>query len=316
MPKLTKRGNVWWYSFTVDGYRFRRSAKTTDRRLAEDIASKDEWRQRHAAVHGAESVLTFGEAVALYHGHGRDDRFLLALLDKWEKVKVKDLTPEAIRRAAPEIYPGRAPATWNRQVITPARAVINYAAECGFCHHIRVRRFPEAKKERTPGDRVWLEKFMNACHKPNLAALARFMFETGARIGEATKLRWENVNLQEGKASFGMTKNGEPHTVWLSPAMVADLANLETEFKVFGFSTRHSVYRAWNKAVNEAKIEKLSPHEAGRHGFGTEMIVRHGVDIPTVAKMGNWKSHRLLSETYAHPERERETIMKVFGGKK
>lgn len=315
MPKLTKRGNVWWYSFSVDGQRFRRSAKTSDRRLAEDIASKDEWRHRHAAVHGAESVLTFGEAVALYHGNGKDNRFLLPLLDRWEKVRVKDITPQIIRQAARDMYPGRSTATWNRQVITPARAIINYAAESGLCPHIRVKRFPEEKKAVRPGSREWLAAFQKAAHSPNLAALARFMFETGARIGEATRLRWEDVNLQEGIAAFGKTKNGDPHVAYLSPAMVAELANLGTEFKVFGYSSRHSVYNGWHSAIDRAGIERLGPHQAGRHGFGTEMIVRNGIDVATTGKLGNWKSLRLLMETYAHPERERETILKVFGPK-
>jgi len=316
MPQLVKRGNVWWYSFTVDGRRIRRSAKTPDRRLAEDIASKDEWRHRHAAVHGAGAVLTFGEAMALYVNHAKDTKFLLPLLDRWENVKVRDLTPDIIRRAAQELYPRNKPASWNRQVITPTRAIINHAAESGHCPPIRIKRFPEAVSKKKAGDGKWLEKFRNACREPSLAALARFMFETGARLGEAVALLWDDVSLQEGTAAFGKTKNGEPHTVYLSPGMVAELANLPKGHKVFGYSHNRTVARQWDKTVERAGIEKLTRHEAGRHGFATELIVRNGIDIPTVAKMGNWKSHRLLSETYAHPERERETVMKVFGNKR
>lgn len=316
MPNLKKRGEIWWYTFTVDGRRFRRSSKTADRRLAEDIASKDEWRHRHAAVHGPGAVITFGEAMALYINHARDNRFLLPLLDQWENAKVADLTPDVIRSAARKIYPKASGATWNRQVITPARAVINYAADSGYCSHIRVKRFPEATSTRKAADTVWLTRFREACQRPNMAALARFMFETGARIGEACRLRWEDMNLQEGTATFTKTKNGEEHTAYLSPGMVAELANLERTPKVFGYASRHTVTKQWAKTIERAGIEKRGRHEAGRHSFATEMIVRNGVDIPTVAKLGNWKSHRLLSENYAHPERERETVMKVFGGKK
>lgn len=316
MANVYPRKGIWWYSFTIDGKRIRRSSKATDKRLADDIASKDEWRHRHAAVHGAGAVLTFGEAMALYINHAKDNRFLLPLLDRWENVKVMDITPDAIRSAAKAIYPKGSAATRNRQVITPARAVINYAAESGYGHHIRVKRFPEAKHEAKAGDSKWVEKFRNASGSPAMAALARFMFETGARIGEAVALRWEQVNLQEATAKFGKTKNGEPHTVYLSPGMVAELANLTRAPKVFGYSSRHTVTKQWNGTIKRAGIEKLTRHEAGRHSFATELIVRHGIDIPTVAKMGNWKSHRLLSENYAHPERERETVLKVFGGKK
>lgn len=316
MPNLIKRGAIWWYTFTVDGNRIRRSSKTPDRRLAEDIAAKDEWRHRHASVHGPGAVLTFGEAMTLYLTHAKDNRFLLPLLDRWEGVKVKDITPDTIRRAAVELYPGKSGATWNRQVVTPARAIINYAAECGYCPHIRVRRFPEAVSKRKAGDGQWLQKFRRACLQPNLAALARFMFETGARIGEATALEWPDVDLQGACAVFGKTKNGDPHTVYLTPGMVAELANLQKERKVFGYASRHTVFKQWHKTIERAGIEKLTPHEAGRHGFATELVVRNGVDIPTAAKLGNWRSHRLLSENYAHPERERETVLKVFGNKR
>jgi integrase len=315
MPDLYQRGNIWWYDFTVKGKRIRRSSGTSDKELAEDIAAKEHWRHRYAAVHGPESVLTFGEAMALYIDHAKDDRFLLPLLNRWDKVKVREITPDIIRQAAKALYPKKSPATWNRQVITPARAIINYAADCGYCPHIRVKRFPEAVRKRKAGNAVWLEKFRKACHAPNLAALARFMFETGARIGEAVALEWESVNLREASATFGKTKNGESHTVYLSPGMVAELANLDKGRKVFGYASRHTVNPQWKKTIEKAGIEKLTPHEAGRHGFATELIVRNGVDISTTAKMGNWKSHRLLSETYAHPERERETVLRIFGKK-
>ncbi len=317
--QIYRRGNNWWYAFTVDGRRIRRSAKTPDRRLAEDIAAKDEWRHRHAAVHGKASVLTFGEALRIYLQSARDNRFLRPLLDRWEHVRVADITPEAIRHAARAIYPNCSPATWNRQVITPARAVINAAAEAGHCAPIRVRRFPEKKTERRAGYRDWINRFsVNA--PAELAALARFMFETGTRIGDAVSLTWNDVDLGGATATFATTKNGESHCAHLSPGMVADIANLPRNGrhirKVFGYASRHTVYRQWRATIERAGIEPLTPHEAGRHGFATELIIRNGVDIPTAAKMGNWRTHRLLSETYVHPEREREIVAKVFGNKR
>lgn len=317
MPSLKRRGQFWWYTFTIDGRRIRRSAKTADRRQAEDIAARDEWRHRQAAVFGTASVLTFGEAMAEYLTVTRDDRFLLPLLDRWEHVRIGDITPDEIRRAAIDLYPRASGATRNRQAITPARAIINHAAQNGHCAHIRVRRFPEARKLRKPANRAWHRAFANACTNPGLAALARFMFETGSRLGNAIALTWDDLDLPGATATFGQTKNGEPHTVNLSPGMVADLANLpRSSRKVFGFHSRTTVRKHWRSTIERAGIEYLTPHEAGRHAFATEMIVRHGVDIPTTAKIGNWKSHRLLSETYAHPEREKQTVQRVFGNRK
>jgi len=310
-----KRGEIWWYDFSIDGRRIRRSAKTTDRRLAEDKASKDEWQHRSAAVHGTKAVLTFPQAVALYLKDGRDKRYLSPLLARWRNTKVKDITPPEIRQAAIDIYPDAAAATRNRQGIVPARAVINHAAESGLCPHIQVKKFPEVKSTRKrAGSKPWIDLFCANAKTPQIAALARFMFETGARITDAVNLTWNNVDLHERTAYFPKTKNGHEHTAMLPPQTFIAISNLPRDgAKVFGFASRHSVTRKWRQTIEAAGITPLSRHEAGRHGFGTEMIVRNGVDISTTAKLGNWKSHRLLSETYAHPENERATIDKVFG---
>lgn len=314
MPKLYERYGVWHYSFTVAGKRFRYSSQTSDKELAKDIASKAEWRQRHAAVHGAESVLTFADALAMYMDQARDHRYLLPLLNRWEKIKIKDITADEIRRAAVEIYPKAKSSTRNRQVITPARAVINHAADSGYCAHIRVKRFKETKVLRPAGNKEWLKTFIANAETPGLAAMAQFMFETATRIGDSIALEWENVYLSDAVAIIRNPKNGEDHEAFLSPGMVAVLANMDkTERRVFGYNTRSVAHKAWNRTYKAAGLPKLTPHECGRHGFATEMIVRNGVDLPTTAKRGNWKSHRLMSETYAHPENERNVINNVFG---
>jgi len=313
MPfKLYRRGSTYWYSGTVDGRRVRESTRTSDRELATDIASKREWELRRAAVYGPDAVLTFGAAVSMYIEAGKSNRFLLPLFDWWEHVLVKNITAGEIKRAAKVIYPTAGPATWNRQVITPAQAVINHAAEAGLCQHVRVARFKAPKVIRRAVDRNWLDKFI-ANAPPHLAALMVFMQQTGARVSQATALEWSAVSLQDAIATFGVDKNGDPHVVHLTDEMVSMLANLPKGRKVFGYASRHSVYEPIKRACKRASIEYRGTHEPGRHTFATEMIIRNQVDVATTARLGNWRSHRLLTETYAHPENEKETIERVFG---
>ncbi|MGI9462477.1 MAG: tyrosine-type recombinase/integrase, partial [Aestuariivirgaceae bacterium] len=85
---------------------------------------------------------------------------------------------------------------------------------------------------------------------------------------------------------------------------------------VFGYETRHSIYKPWRVACKAAEIQYTPPHQAGRHSFATEMIIRNKVDIATVARLGNWKSHRVLSENYAHPENEGDMVDEVFSTQK
>lgn len=319
--RLFKRGGVYWYDFTVSGTRERRSTGTPNKTLAEDIAAKREWECRRAAVHGSEIIMTFGQAVDLYtRDNSKDSRFILPIYDKWKNMKLKDITPEDIRKLAVELYPKCKPATQNRQVITPTQAIINFAADQGFASPIRVRRFKTQKVHREAGSFEWVMAFLKAAtseREKDLAAMALFMFTTGTRVGNAVTLKWEDVDLQKGEAFLPQTKNGESHTAVLPPITIAALANLSKDrAKVFGYSSRWVVYKPWKAICEAAGIKYLTPHEAGRHGFATEMIVRNGQDIATTMDLGNWKSSKLLLETYVHSEKRKEKANSVFDGKK
>lgn len=321
MPNLFKRtgSDNWHYDFTVDGKRYRPSSKTTDKRLAEDIAIKHEDRVRRAAVHGEESVLTFPEAVAEYLNDGKDGRFLAPLIKHFRKWKMKDITGPEIRKAAKIIYPDASAATWNRQVITPTRAVINHVAEAKRWPKISVKRFKEERKSRPAGDKVWLETFCKTAKKlemPETAAIARFMFETATRVSEACRMTWDDVSLQERVAYLEKTKT-VPRKVFLTRAMVVDLANIRSLYPVlvFGAANRSTVKKRFDKVITAAGMKRLTSHEIGRHGFATEMIVRNGVDVATTADHGGWKSRRLLMESYVEGDADREVIDRVFGKK-
>lgn len=320
MPNFYKRGDIWHYSFTIDGIRHRGSSKTSQKRDAEDIASKHETRVRRAAVHGEEAVLTFTDAVGMYLDAGKDGRFLAPLLKKFGKRLVSAISGPEIRKAALEIYPGAAPATLNRQVVTPMRAVINHAADAKKAQKLSIKRFKEETKVRRPaGSADWLKDFCKAAKKldmPETAAIARFMFETAARVSEACRLTWDDVNLQLGVAFLTKTKT-EPRKVFLTRAMVIDLANIRSAHPtlVFAAANRSTVKKRIDKVIDKAGLPRLTSHELGRHGFATEMIRRNGVDVATTGDHGGWKSRRLLIETYVEGDADREVIDRVFGKK-
>lgn len=320
MPNFNKRGDIWHYSFTVDGVRHRGSSKTPEKRLAEDIAAKHEARVRRAAVHGEEAVLTFTDAVGMYLDAGKDGRFLAPLLKKFGKRLVSAISGPEIRKAALEIYPGASHATLNRQVVTPIRAVINHAADAKKAQKLSIKRFKEETKERRPaGSADWLKAFCKEAKKmdmPETAAIARFMFETAARVSEACRVTWDDVNLQLGIAYLTKTKT-DPRKVFLTRNMVIEMANIRSVHptRVFAAANRSTVKKRIDKVIEKAGLPRLTSHELGRHGFATEMIRRNGVDVATTGDHGGWKSRRLLIETYVEGDADREVIDRVFGKK-
>src|SRR5262245_50944354 len=108
-----------------------------------------------------------------------------------------------------------------------------------------------------------------------LAALPWFMRETAARIGQTIEIRWDDVDLQSGEVLIPPAKGFSERIAYLTPAVVAMLASLPGKRKgrVFGYSSRSSIYRPWRKTCEKAGIPYLPTHQSGRHTFFTEVIV-------------------------------------------
>lgn len=320
MYLLRKRGRVWHVRFTIGRTRFERSTGQASKPRAVQVAQQIYEKQCRFVALGDNGAITFGEAVALYLSAGKPDRFLLPLMERLQHVAVADLSGEKLRRLAIELYPAAGPATRNRQVLTVAAAVINHAADQGFCAPVKVKRFAAPKPERRAGSWPWIlayQRQAEAMGKPALGALELLMFSTGARITQACRLTWADVDLAEAVAVLPPAKGHGRRPALLIPETVAAIANLATgpmpaHAKVFGFSSRHCIYKPRAAIIAAAGLEPLNPHEAGRHGFGTQMVVRAGMDPVTAARAGGWASARVLTDTYAHGQIDQAAIRAAF----
>lgn len=302
MPlKIYKRGEIWHYRGTVAGRVIRGSTKTADKAIAQRLAAEREAREWKGSLDGPESVLTFAQAAILYRKDGKPTRFLDRVEDYWKDTPVKDISSGAVQSAAIALFPKAKGATRNRQVIVPTQAVINYAAEKRLCRHLRIKRFPTEKRTREYATAAWVDRFM-AVSSPHLAALACFMFSTGARISEALALTWADIDLEARRARIMQTKIGVERRPHLPRKLVVALANIPGEKRsdesVFGYSSRHTAKWPWRAACKRAGIKPLGFH-ACRHGFATAML-HNGVDPVTVAKLGGWKDTSQLFRTYGH----------------
>ena len=134
--------------------------------------------------------------------------------------------------------------------------------------------------------------------------MALFMYLTGARIGEAVTLRWEDVNLQARTALIKESKVSKERVSHLPAPLVVALANLDhIEGRgVFGYVRPGDCKNVWKAAIDQAGIERLTPHSC-RHGFATGLL-RRGVDVVTVAWLGGWKSAAQVLKTYGHATKD------------
>jgi len=245
------------------------------------------------------------KAFISYLDEGGEERFVEKLNNHWGDKLVSDITADAIYRAAPKIYPKAKGATWNRQVIAPTVAAINHCAEKGWCSPVKAKRYKVNAKTKVPADLDWINAFASqACEDGlvHLAALAILMFGTGARVGEATALTWEDIDLDGSKATIHQTKIDDTRVAHLPQQVVTALrsipSNRHPNELAFGYAGRGSVTKVWNNVVARAGIEPLTPH-CCRHGFATTMM-RRGVDVKTIAKAGGWKDAATVLRTYTH----------------
>lgn len=304
--KIKCHANGTWYAAgTVGGKRIRKSLGTRDQAKAEEARAQLEARLWSASIYGVQQVALFEDAALSYLQDGHDTRFVAPLIKHFRGTPLRQITPKDVRDAARKLYPGCGPATLNRQGIAPARAIINHAAQEGLCDPIRVRQFPVDPPKRQAVGMDWMQAFMTCARErgqTRLALLAWFMFETGARVGEAVRLRDGDIDQINRRARLGRTKNGDHQTAAISAELRDALAKLAARNgKVFGYRSRHSVYGPWKTTCKMAEIHYVPPHQAGRHSLATHLNAE-GWSPNDIARAGRWKSVRLVQDTYIHAD--------------
>ena len=297
--KLYQRGKVWHYRGTVAGRRLRGSCQTTNKDIAARQIAEIETKHWKHRFDGPQAILTFSQAALMYRAAGKPTRFLARIEDYWRDALVKDINQGAIRKMAIDLYPKAVGATRNRQAIVPCQAIINHAADSELCPHIKIKRFKSEKKMKEPFTLEWVKAFRQHA-SPQLGALALFMFVTGARVSEALRVQWDDLDFKTKTVIIHKTKISEGRVAHLPDPLITALANIPKlqGRPVFLYRNRNDCYRAWDTAVKRAGIKRMTFH-SGRHGFATTAL-RSGIDPKTGAWLGGWKSIRHFMETYAH----------------
>lgn len=346
MPlKTYERNGWWWFKGRIDrlpGSKYHRQGTGLPVQApeAEAIALAAEFEAREIKRHyvGEEKTLTFSEAVMMYDARDMEANDLVKIVPHLGDRPVAEITPQEVRNLGAVLYPDGSTDSWQRHVVTPVRAVINNAHDLGKCPPIRVKAYSKADRlrqdrtrgkqsrvEKTPGSWEWLIAFRSKANRYQ-AAMALFMFETGARISQAASMTIDDLDLQNARVWMPEAKGMEAQWVTISMELVVELANLPARrprkgphgirqpkgYRVFGYAGKNGVYRAWKTACKKAGIEEIMPHAAGRHGFATEMLVRQKLDPASVAKGGRWSDLALMQKTYMHDEGSTEKIQEAL----
>lgn len=287
-----------------------RSTGTREKKVAAQLLSR--WKAEiERGAYAKPQDPTFASAALSYMQAGGERAFLAPLIEHLGTRLLHAIKQADIDAAAVELYPNATPATRNRQVYTPISAVLRHAGVA-----IGLRRPKGA--QGTPRT-AWLspeEAFALIAAaralEPRFGALCLFLLYTGCRLGEALRVRADNLELQRGFAYVGKTKNGEPRPVHLPPQVVAELANNlpksnEKISNLFQYSKSGHLYGLLSQAAMSAGVripDRVAFH-IFRHTYGAWMRRYGGLDTSGLVGTGAWKS-RAAASVYEHVDTSEE----------
>jgi integrase len=281
---------------TVRGRYINETTGAANRALAEAIRIKREEQLLQESVFGTRASRTFNEAAIGYIEAvaptgtqrdmvigriRRDGTIAPCLVSDFGDWLVDKIDQEVVDTVIRSRFAGRKPGTIVRDLITPLTAVLTWAAKRKWCDVPHFERPKYDDRRRRWVNREEAERLLGAA-SPHLRPLLLFLMFSGARIGEAVRLEWCDVDLGARWMVFRNTKNGEDRGVPIHRDLVAALANLPGNRTGRVFRTNlgrpyadHENYggggqikKAWASGCRGAGIVNLRPHDL-RHTFST-----------------------------------------------
>lgn len=316
IPPGTRGNKVFYFRSRFGGKQHEISTGTANRKAAERFVVAYLSRLEPGAVQA--QAISFAQAATAY--------LAARTLRKDDKVWIKRIGEVLGDKPVAEIYhadlvavceallPGLSNATKNRNVITPASAVLHYAAEQNWCPYRRFKRFKVSSlSPRRPSSDADIARLLAATEGPRHLLLL-LLYETGLRITDALALQ-----APAGKISMArIAKTDQRLQLPLSPALAERLAEApryEGDY-LFPWRDRSGVYKWLRPLVRELGVT-YTPHMS-RHALATDLL-RRGIPDRQAAEYGAWRDVKSLHR-YQHVEptvlagRSYEDLVKKTGG--
>jgi len=217
-----------------------------------------------------------------------------------------------------------------------SNATINrYKAAIGvvFSYACRVFDLPENPVRKIPSlpennkrtrflseaERTSLFKACRVSKWDKLYLIVLLAITTGARKGEITKLRWNDIDFDRRTAYVATTKNGQPKVLPLTDSVIKELELFDSKDSSLIFGSRvkydapYCFTKPWKKALEDAEIKDFRFHDL-RHSCAS-YLAQSGASLLEIADV---LGHKQISVTkrYAHLciEHKSSLINRVMGG--
>lgn len=310
MPLYQRKGSpFWWYSFGIDGERFRGSTGETSKRKAAQVEAdevhavqhnkvpKDRWSVKHC----------LGMYWKEHARHSKSSSATLIKLDALERIlgaktPVMNITNATLMNyRAKRRGEGLQPHSVNRD-FAYLKAALGHAQQM-HGQQIPPLAWRNLKAKEPPGRIRYLsrdeyDRLLDACEDDALRLIVKFAVGTGLRKTNIVELDWNDVDLSSGLLSV-MVKGGKRHTIALPSHIRAALSTLKHRNGLVFDSW--NLRRKWERAVKAAELHDFRFHDL-RHTCATWMRMA-GVDIADICDaLGH--SSVTVTMRYAHIEPE------------
>jgi integrase len=144
-----------------------------------------------------------------------------------------------------------------------------------------------------------------------LRPIITFAINTGFRESEVLGLKWKQIDFSRREVTISEQKNNQTDTLPLNNEAIKVLKEKWKSYQkdvelVFPSQnntriSNRNLFRAFKSAKKSAEIKNFRFHDL-RHTFATR-LVRGGVDIYAVQKLGRWKTLSMVTR-YGHYDTE------------
>ena len=237
------------------------------------------------------------------------------LLPRWGKLRLNEITSQAIASWLAELRKTLAPATTEKIRVTFNRSFELAAkwnipgAQVNPVRAVPRPRFNNKKERYLTAEEA--ERLVAACKdsaNTQLASIVQLLLLTGARKSEILKARWSNVDLERRALFLPDTKTGKPRYVPLSSSAVKVIKGLRRwdhcDWLVPSPVTRKpftDLKRPWDTARDKAGLSDVRIHDL-RHSAASFMV-NSGVDLYAVGKILGHSSPD-TTQRYSHLSQE------------
>ncbi|MDH2925607.1 site-specific integrase [Lonepinella koalarum] len=318
MSIYKKSNGIWWIDFrTPSGQRIRHSAKTTEKKLAQEYHDKLKHEAWQIERLNKKPERTIEEALIRFLEVSQEQKDIETKIrhtEYWRSVlagrTLSSLTTDDILNNLPTHKTGTkkklSPATQNRYRTSILRA-LSLAHKAGWIDSV-----PYVPKNPEPKLRVrWLSKeqalqLINALSLQWMKEVCSFALMTGARMTEILSLTWDKIDFARNIAivSSDIAKSGKARALPLSREAITLLRKRQSQqLAHYVFHRGKGKYISeidredFQRALTKANIQDFRFHDL-RHTWAS-WHVQNGTPLMVLKELGGWETVEMVKR-YAH----------------